>query len=301
MKEIREYYKIYLHDELPHMPRPLFLCRSIINQPYDLRDFRNTNHYYIFKYTLSGCGLFCDRVKKRELPSGYAVLLKHPADQCYTLWEPGMEQWDGIYLEFAAGNMEKIIDDWIAANGSVYELFPNSEIVKRLLSYIEQAQICRYGPMPEGQNLVYRGNIGIPGVDGVQLIFRMLAELSPCAVGTKSQSVNIVNAFCDYVNVHVESTLVIGQIAQKLTVSRGHLTRVFTDKMGITPNDYIVRSKIRLACQLLTVKEMTNKAIAEKIGLSSEFYFYRLFKQITGLTPREFRISNHREEIIQKL
>lgn len=298
---IKEYYKIYLSDKLRHAPAPLFLCHTKVVSPFDSRRYKPLKGYYIFMYTISGCGLFGDDGTVRELPPGCAILYKFPSDRYHFSLENGMDTWSSVYLEFDAGDMEDTMAELIDAHGAVYELMPESNIIKRMLDYRKENHGGACSPTMEGPDMISRGSIRMTGMEGAQMVYAILAVLRSCAKTSSRRQRTLVNAFCDYVNGRVTMPLNIGQIAKTLAVSRVHLTRVFTTQMGMSPHRYIITSKIRLACQLLTMKEMKNKTIATQIGMVSEFYFYRMFKQATGMTPGGFRTSPRQEEIIRSL
>jgi len=59
----------------------------------------------------------------------------------------------------------------------------------------------------------------------------------------------------------------------------------------MSPIDYFIRLKIHFACQLLTQTDLKIKEIADRIGYDDPYYFSRLFKQVTGQSPKVYKKS----------
>ncbi len=78
-------------------------------------------------------------------------------------------------------------------------------------------------------------------------------------------------------------------MASKFNVSFSYLSQYFKEKTGITILDYITQLKIDKAKELLQTTTLPLKDIGEQIGYLNVSSFIRRFKQVTGLTPGEFR------------
>lgn len=67
-----------------------------------------------------------------------------------------------------------------------------------------------------------------------------------------------------------------------------YFAALFAEVMGEAPKRYIVLERIRRAKQLL-LEDLTVEQTANKLGYTSIHYFCRSFKEITGLTPTQFK------------
>lgn len=77
-------------------------------------------------------------------------------------------------------------------------------------------------------------------------------------------------------------------LAKKSNISEIYFRRLFSEKYGTTPKQYILEIRIQKAKRLLTDTALTISAVAEECGFTSVYTFSRAFKNRTGLTPTEY-------------
>ena len=92
-----------------------------------------------------------------------------------------------------------------------------------------------------------------------------------------------------YIQRHISKKINISDIASDLSLSRGYLSSTFRAETGQTLSGYIQKAKINEAKRLLKDSSMSLASISHDLGFSSQAYFSRVFKKITGQTPKEFR------------
>lgn len=83
----------------------------------------------------------------------------------------------------------------------------------------------------------------------------------------------------------------INELCDVLNTSRASLFRLFKKNLNMTPIQYLDQKRIKRSKQLLRETNFSLSMIARQSGFNSEKYFMRKFKQQTGLTPSEFRLS----------
>ncbi|MER1958937.1 MAG: AraC family transcriptional regulator [Solibacillus sp.] len=64
---------------------------------------------------------------------------------------------------------------------------------------------------------------------------------------------------------------------------------LFTEEMGLTPDAYIIKQRLKHAEKLLEQKELSLKDISKAIGLNGYFEFTQLFKHFNGMSPASYR------------
>ncbi len=81
----------------------------------------------------------------------------------------------------------------------------------------------------------------------------------------------------------------IEDVARQLGYGKSRLYSLFTREVGMAPNDYRQRIRIKRCCEKLTKTSDSVTAIGIDGGFHSSQYFSRVFKKYVGVTPTEYR------------
>lgn len=92
-----------------------------------------------------------------------------------------------------------------------------------------------------------------------------------------------------FIRDNLSQNLDLGTVAGYLHVSGRHLSRIFSDELGISFTRYLREEKIRRATQLLTDSHLSIKEISEEVGCETVQYFTKIFASETGISPGRFR------------
>ena len=85
--------------------------------------------------------------------------------------------------------------------------------------------------------------------------------------------------------------LSLSDIASKAFMSRTYFCSMFKEMNGLTPWEYINIKRINKAVELLKSSDLSISAVATQCGYNNMANFSRIFKQITGTTPKRIRNS----------
>jgi AraC-like DNA-binding protein/ligand-binding sensor protein len=77
-------------------------------------------------------------------------------------------------------------------------------------------------------------------------------------------------------------------IASLLGISTGHFSRIFRRATDETFERYVMKQRIELAKRLLLEPVARVAEVAERCGFAEPAYFARVFRKMTGLSPREY-------------
>ena len=94
-----------------------------------------------------------------------------------------------------------------------------------------------------------------------------------------------------YIRENIGRKISIGDLSDRCFLSDDHFTRLFKQEMNDTPIDYINRKKIENAQLMLVINDTPVKDIACSLAFENIPYFNRLFKQLVGKTPTQYRES----------
>lgn len=94
---------------------------------------------------------------------------------------------------------------------------------------------------------------------------------------------------CEYIEMNVNRNIQGQELASLVGYSVTYLTRRFREETGFGITDYVKAAKIERAKVLLSTTDQTVQEISDQLGFTTRNYFSTCFRQVTGLTPREFR------------
>lgn len=92
----------------------------------------------------------------------------------------------------------------------------------------------------------------------------------------------------DYIKRNLHQKLSIESIAKLAYVSKSNFFKMFKDELGTSPNDFILQERISKAKELLATQNSI-KETAYQTGFSDTNYFTRVFKQLEGITPKNYQ------------
>ena len=78
-------------------------------------------------------------------------------------------------------------------------------------------------------------------------------------------------------------------LSRQLNKDYSLLSKLFSEVRGITIERFAIVHRIEYAKELLCYSQLATSEIAYKLGYSSPAHLSSQFKQVTGMTPKEFR------------
>ncbi|MGL5061961.1 MAG: helix-turn-helix domain-containing protein [Microcoleus sp.] len=93
----------------------------------------------------------------------------------------------------------------------------------------------------------------------------------------------------EFIESHLDRPFTLAQLAGVLGMSVYYFCRQFKQSMGVPPHQYVTRRRIEKAKNLLWHTQLPISDIALQVGFETPNAFSRLFRQLTGTTPKDFR------------
>lgn len=93
----------------------------------------------------------------------------------------------------------------------------------------------------------------------------------------------------EYIRQHLNLKLTLTDVGQAIYVSPNHLSRLFRERLAITFLEYITNLRMDKAKILLLEPGIKIYEVADSVGYGSWKHFSRAFKELTGLSPADYR------------
>jgi AraC-like DNA-binding protein len=92
-----------------------------------------------------------------------------------------------------------------------------------------------------------------------------------------------------WIDEHSDEPLDLESTARAAGLSAFHFLRLFASVLGVTPHQYLVRSRLRHAARLLADHDVPVTDVAYDVGFGDLSNFVRTFHRAAGVSPRAFR------------
>jgi AraC-like DNA-binding protein len=93
------------------------------------------------------------------------------------------------------------------------------------------------------------------------------------------------------------SNKISSRLSRAMGMDYSSLSKLFSQVEGITIEKYVIHQKVERIKELLVYDELTISEIAYKMNYSSSQHLSRQFKNITGLSPSEFKSSSGKPRV----
>jgi transcriptional regulator GlxA family with amidase domain len=121
--------------------------------------------------------------------------------------------------------------------------------------------------------------------------FQFSDDISP-NLALKSDPTRALKQARTFIADNLTLPLQLGDIARYLHISERQLSRLFHDYESQTFVQYMRRERVRKAEELLMQSSKTIKEIAAECGFESVHYFTRVFAEVVGKPPGQYREEN---------
>ena len=131
----------------------------------------------------------------------------------------------------------------------------------------------------------------------------LLLSFISLAIETESQKSHIsrhesdinTDTYVDMAITYIQSNfsnIKISDVARNIGINRSYLTKIFKNKVCISPQEYLMDRKLSYACKLLRETDAQIQDIARRIGYDNLLTFSKIFKGRYGISPKNYRLQN---------
>lgn len=122
------------------------------------------------------------------------------------------------------------------------------------------------------------------------------AEPAEASQETSDEANRLIEKVKTLLRENVKHDYSLKELADQVYINPNYLSKLFRKVTGETITDYVIHLRVERAKKLLEYHpELHVFEISEHVGYPDPSYFNRLFKKVTGLTPKEYR---NRQELL---
>ena len=166
----------------------------------------------------------------------------------------------------------------------------------------DRAEVWRIGSAPPLPELMVVGELAQAAADGRsdigldevgQLFASRFVEVvsgrprGPAVTKARDRRRAVETAL--WIDAHSHQQIDLEDAAAEVDISPFHFLRLFSSVLGVTPHQYLVRSRLRHAARLLADDDISITDVAYDVGFGDLSNFVRTFHRAAGVSPLRFR------------
>ncbi len=230
--------------------------------------------HYLLHVILDGKGFYEKDGITYHLEQGDAFLIP-PMESAYYQADRG-NPWSYAWVGFDGKNCPDILKQTVFSDSFVWKT-TGSENTLQLTTWMQSLlnafQTSRGGRLqPLGQLLLLLSCMQIPDTPGSQ-----------------DSSHQYFQKAKEYIDNNYTYDIRISDIAHHVGIDRTYLYRIFMEQENISPKQYLMQHRIRMAAQLLCSTTYTITEVAFSCGFKDSPSFCKFFKKYINTTPKIFR------------
>lgn len=262
-------------------------ARASIAYVQELGDFRCGPDYYtarenlpsyLIKLCLSGEGTLDYEGQSYAVHPGQLFWIDCMKPQHYRT-APGKQRWHVLWVHFCGAPCEAYYRLFLNQNEGRCVVRPGSDMPFR--STLE-ALLKLY---QEG------GNTLLDDVQASAMLTQLMTRMVHAA-GVRSDPGNLPGYVLDareYINRHYAERVTLDDLARVISINKFYLQKLFKRCLGLSPNEYLIHTRLTRAKQLLRTTSAPISQVALDVGINNIGHFISLFKRYEGVTPSGYR------------
>jgi AraC family transcriptional regulator, glycine betaine-responsive activator len=121
------------------------------------------------------------------------------------------------------------------------------------------------------------------------------AKLMPPLGNVGATVADKVRRSAQWLRENCDRPISVADAAQEAAMSERNFLRRFKLEMGITPSEYLLRTRLDMTCRLLADTELPVDKIARRSGMGNGDHLAKIFRKRWSISPTEYRSRVRRE------
>jgi AraC-like DNA-binding protein len=109
----------------------------------------------------------------------------------------------------------------------------------------------------------------------------------------------LIGKALDFMRQNLHRDISRDEVARHAGISPSHFSRLMKERSGRSFTELLRQCRVDLACDFLRRTEKPLVEIADDCGFCDQAYFTRVFQEVKGVTPRQFRADHDRHKTTQ--
>lgn len=234
----------------------------------------------VIHYIESGKGIFTMNGKTYQLQAGDAfyIPLRVRGDYCADDQDP----WNYTWIYFQRNSGDRFFEDLgLSPENPVYTTKEPERLTKLFQS------------LHDTNKNTYHA------ISDIFTTLSTMVKTNKNPVPRRKKSGDDIITICEsYIRHNSGRKLSVNDLCAHVKIDRTYLYRLFRSHLGMGPQEYIARTKLEIAKQLLLESPLSIAEAGQMTGFDDPFTFSKQFKKYYGLSPRNYVKERKKHETI---
>lgn len=241
-------------------------------------------NHFLFHYVISGTGVLMandsqgnTRTYSVKSMQGFMIF----PDQITTYYADKDVPWEYVWIEFDGLRVKSILE--------IAGLTQESPI------YRAKSKNLREEMMKEMLYIVHNSESSPFHLIGHLYLFLDYLARSSASIklnqGSQLRDFYIHEALA-YIEHNFQNDISVEDIAKVCGLNRTYFGKIFKEAVGKTPQEFLLNYRMVKATEFLKLTQLSIRDIGQAVGYENQLHFSRAFKNIYGMSPREWRNRN---------
>ena len=95
-----------------------------------------------------------------------------------------------------------------------------------------------------------------------------------------------------FIDQNFQNDISVEEIADNCGLNRSYFSKIFKEAIGRTPQAFLLNYRMTKAAELLKLTQLSISDISKAVGYDNPLHFSRAYKNVYGVSPREWRNEN---------
>lgn len=241
-------------------------------------------NHYLFHYVISGKGrLDADDEKKNvssyEIEAGKGFLIT--PGYVNTYWADKKEPWEYVWVEFGGLRAREFVENTgLSYKNPVY--LPDT---------------AEHGEEIRGEMEQILSHDQLSGIGQIGHLYLFIDKLIRYSTSRRYKQGGKLSEFyakeaIAYIEQNYHRNVTVEELANRCKLDRSYFGKVFKSVVGQAPQEFLMQYRMARAADELIMTGDSVGSIGERVGYESPLHFSRAFKNVYGISPREYRQKN---------
>lgn len=231
-------------------------------------------------FVLDGCGSFEIKNQKFHLTRGQIFLI--PPNISAQYYADSSNPWHYAWVSFVGTKVEKYVEQ-AGFSPDVFvrdSYLPPEKFSSLIYEMLQAHQMTITNELKRCGTLFY--------------LFALLIDSKQTPASSDMphydySSKTYLEHALQFIQFNFNRNIQISDIADYIGITRSHLFNIFKQNLNIAPKEYLLQYRMDRAKKYLEKTKISIQDIASNVGYNDSFAFSKMFRQVVGSSPSQYR------------